>query len=327
MRLPRVGRLLAAATIVTLAATGFVAAPAAPASAGTVVNGPGTQYYFADSWSDLAFTGMTFGKPGDLVYIGDWDADGYDTIVVRRGNAYHFTTYLISGKAMPVVHYGRATDVVLMGDWDGDGMDTPAVRRGNAYYIKNDLTGGAADIVVRYGKATDTVLVGDWNGDGVDTLAIRRGITYHFRDDLASAPASRVLSFGRAADTVFTGDWNGDGVDTLTVRRGNLFYISNDWSGKSARTLAFGKAEHTIITGDWDGDGTQTFGIRYAPDGRPSGLTPYMPLGKPGRDVDCTAFNNPAAAQWEYDRWYPGYGDVHDLDDDGDHVACEDYFA
>ncbi|RWZ64686.1 hypothetical protein ELQ92_08090 [Labedella populi] len=52
-----------------------------------------------------------------------------------------------------------------------------------------------------------------------------------------------------------------------------------------------------------------------------------MPLGKPGPDVDCTAYNNQGAAQYEYDRWYPTYGDIHRLDHDGDHRACEEYFG
>ncbi|WP_052436500.1 phytase [Georgenia sp. SUBG003] len=189
--------------------------PLHPGSGGARVTG----FFLNDSWGPVANHVFRYGRLTDPVLIGDWDGDGADTIMVRRGNVFHVTDELRGGPAERVFAYGRPGESVLVGDWDGDGRDTLAVRRGNVYHLKNTVTGGPADRVVPYGRARDQVLVGDWDGDGDDTLAVRRGNVYHLKNTVAGGPADRVVHYGRPGDEVYVGDWNGDGSDTLGLRR------------------------------------------------------------------------------------------------------------
>jgi hypothetical protein len=199
-------------SVARAAAVALVAALSTAGSAGSAqgkggeVGGSGSDYFL-------------YGSTTDKVYVGDWNNDGVDSLVVRRGNVYHFRNSLSGGPADLSVSYGRTTDTVLVGDWNGDGLDTLAVRRGNIYHFKDDLGSGPADYQQAYGRNSDLVLVGDWDGNGADTLATRRGNVYYIKNDFSGGAADIVLAFGRATDSVLTGDWNGDQADTLGVRR------------------------------------------------------------------------------------------------------------
>ncbi|MCK6210765.1 hypothetical protein KZX45_09450 [Georgenia sp. EYE_87] len=223
-------------------------------------------FFLNDAWTAKANHLFQYGRHTDQVLVGDWDGDGSDTIMVRRGNLYYVNNKLGGGEAERVFAYGRADDVVLVGDWDGDGKDTLAVRRGSAYHVKNDVSSGPADRVVVYGRAGDEVLVGDWDGDGDDTLTVRRGSIYHVKNSIAAGAADRVVPYGRATDAVVVGDWDGDRTDTFTVRRGNVYHVKNTLGGGAADlVLAYGRADDVVRVGDWDGDGEDTLGVRRLP--------------------------------------------------------------
>ena len=244
--------------------SGALTAPAA--AKGGAVEGGGSTYYLNDRWSGEASSVVAYGRPGDELYVGDWNGDGTDTPAVRRGNQYHVKNSLDGGRADVVVPYGRALDEVLAGDWDGDGVDTLAVRRGSEYHVKNSLTGGAADVVLHYGRADDIVLVGDWDGDGRDTLAVRRGNVYHLRDDLRGGPAHRTVGYGRVGDEVLVGDWDGNGTDTPSIRRDSVFHVQDTLSGgRAERATTYGRITDTAMAGDWNGDGADTIGLRRPP--------------------------------------------------------------
>jgi len=234
---------------------------------GGAAGGSGSQFFLNDSFSGTANTIFNYGLAGDAVYVGDWDGNGTDTLMLRRGNTFYLRNTNSGGAADLVFSYGRATDTVLVGDWNGDGTDTLAVRRGNVYYIKNSLAGGVADQTVIYGRATDAVLVGDWDGNGTDTLTVRRGNTYYIKNTLAGGNADSVLAYGKATDTVLVGHWSGGQTgDSLGVRRGNVYYLRYSLtSGVADQTVSYGKATDTVLVGDWDGDGVTTLGLRRAP--------------------------------------------------------------
>lgn len=67
---------------------------------------------------------------------GDWDADGKDTLAVRRGLTYYIKNTLASGIADSSFISGHAEDRTFAGDWNGDGHDALAVRRGSTFYVK-----------------------------------------------------------------------------------------------------------------------------------------------------------------------------------------------
>ncbi len=223
----------------------------------------GTEYHLNNGWDGTADAVLDFGRPGDEVFVGDWDGDGTDTLAVRRGRTIELTNSVTNPQVERTITYGRPGDVLVVGDFDGDGRDTFAVRRGKEYHVKNRIAGGDADTVIRYGRAEDAVLVGDWDGDGRDTFAVRRGKEYHVKNRIAGGDADTVFHYGRADDEVLVGDWDGDGRDTFGVRRGRDYHVRNALSGGDADiVLTYGRVGDHVLVGDWDGDGRDTLGIR-----------------------------------------------------------------
>jgi hypothetical protein len=180
--------------------------------------GGGSQYLLSNSLGSAATTFLVYGDPGDQTYFGDWDGNGTDTPLVRRGNIFYVRNSSSSGPADAVFTYGDVPDQVLVGDWDGNRTATLAVRRGNSYFVKNSVSTGRADAVIAYGNPDDAVLVGDWDGNGTDALGVQRGNTYHVRNSLTTGTADSVSTYGAPGDTGFVGDWDGNGTDTLGVR-------------------------------------------------------------------------------------------------------------
>ncbi|WP_054952665.1 bifunctional metallophosphatase/5'-nucleotidase [Flaviflexus massiliensis] len=224
----------------------------------------GNWFYVSNDWtSTYASIEFGYGRAGDDVLVGDWNADGKDTFAVRRGNEYFVKNDVSGGNADTVFKYGKATDDVLVGDWDGDGKDTLAVRRGDTIHVKNSLEGGNADVSFHYGRTNDTVFVGNWDGKGGDTFAVRRGDTIHVKNSLNGGNADVSFHYGRTNDTVFVGNWDGKGGDTFAVRRGNTFYLNNQLkSGNADQVLGYGRATDTVFVGDWNGDGIDTPAVR-----------------------------------------------------------------
>jgi hypothetical protein len=160
------------------------------------------------------------------------------------------------------------------------------------------------------------VLVGDWDGRGGDTLVVRRGGRYFVKNDLLTGVASSDFYYGDPGDTVLTGRWStAQAGDTLGIRRGNTYFLRNSLtSGPADRVFGYGNPTDTAFTGDWNGDGVDTLGVRRDRAPVPS---------DPGDSKNCSDFTSHAAAQAWFDTYYPAYGDVAHLDDDGDLDACE----
>jgi hypothetical protein len=231
---------------------------------GTAVGGTGDQYFLNDSFSGQANTVFAYGERGDEVFVGDWDGNGTDTLMIRRGGTFYVRNSNSSGAADSVFAYGNPGDTVLVGDWDGNGTDTLAVRRGFTYFVKNSTTTGTADAVFGYGDPGDTVLVGDWDGNRTDTLVVRRGGEYFVKNDLNTGRAERTFLYGDPGDTVLVGRWSREqGGDTLGVRRGGTYFLRNSLtSGPADAVFGYGNPTDVAFTGDWNGDGIDTLGVR-----------------------------------------------------------------
>lgn len=78
-------RLLSGLATAGVAATLVLAgtAPAATAKGGEI-GGEGSRYILANTLTPKVDLDFNYGRPGDQVYVGDWDGDGRDTIGVRR---------------------------------------------------------------------------------------------------------------------------------------------------------------------------------------------------------------------------------------------------
>src|SRR4051794_10972387 len=116
-----VGRV---AVTVAVATAGLCAATGVAGAKGGEVGGFGAQYLLNDSFGATANRVFIYGNPGDLVYFGDWDGNGSDTPMVRRGNIFYVRNDTVGGVADTVFSYGDPGDEVLVGDWDGNGTDS-----------------------------------------------------------------------------------------------------------------------------------------------------------------------------------------------------------
>jgi uncharacterized protein YkwD len=279
----RVRRITAAAAIFALGATLTVGVGAADASAqGLQVGGSGNTYYLNDQFSTIANIEFTFGRDDDEVYFGDWDGDGRDTPMLRRGTTFLYSNANTTGEPSVSFTYGRSSDEVLVGDWDADGRDSIAVRRDAVFHIRNVLSDGSADTVVQYGRTGDTVLVGDWDANGTDTFSVRRGAQYHVRNSMTSGPADVIVQYGREGDLVLVGDWDGDGRDSFAVRRDATYFIANAIRpGEADITVVYGRSNDVAFAGDWNGDRKDTLGVRRV-------FTAPPPPPPPADPVNCT---------------------------------------
>src|SRR5438128_1477394 len=83
-------RNIARVAAIGVAAAVGIGVLAGPAMAkGGAVGGLGGQYFLNDSFTGSANTVFNFGDPGDDVYVGDWNGDGIDTLLVRRNNTFY----------------------------------------------------------------------------------------------------------------------------------------------------------------------------------------------------------------------------------------------
>ncbi|MDY5152515.1 hypothetical protein SAMN05421878_10832 [Actinobaculum suis] len=232
--------------------------PTTPASAPLPSQDP-SGFLYVNTWGKPAadYT-FNYGNPADEVFFGDWDGDGIDTPMVRRGNLF-LGTNARNGIAQFEFAYGVPGDRVIVGDWDGDGKDGLAVVRGNQVLYRNSLTSGVAEGQVNYGHAEDTLLAGDFDGDGRSELAAIRGSRIFVQDQLSDTRGRIEFAYGTPGDTYLVGDFDGDGAAGIAVKRGNTFYLRNALrTGVAEGEYSYGNSGDIAYLGDWDGNGTET---------------------------------------------------------------------
>lgn len=236
---------------VALLVAGVVAAPGPAAAAGAAkpaIFHDGTWYLRNSATSGPANTTFRYGRGGDLPVMGDWNADGNDTVGLARipaGATGSFTWHLrdsnTAGAAtvtpfefgtIRFVAVDRLGSIPIVGDWDGDGDDTVGVAQFGdnlagpiTFHLRNSNTAGPADVVVSYGRTDrDFPIVGDWDGDGDDTVGVTRGPNlWLLRNANSNGAANLSFSFGNSQQGVIElnvpGDWDGNGTDTPGVLR------------------------------------------------------------------------------------------------------------
>lgn len=59
------------------------------------------------------------GLPGDKPLVGDWTANGYDSIGVFRANTFYLRNSNTNGFAEIIYSFGNTSDEPLAGDWNG----------------------------------------------------------------------------------------------------------------------------------------------------------------------------------------------------------------
>jgi hypothetical protein len=111
----------------------------------------------------------TFGAPGDLPIIGDWNGDGVDDIGTYTPATTTFTMLWPDGSVVSKM-FGQPDDTPLVGDWNGDGVDEIGTFRPTDHTFYFDTASGPR--AISYGTIRTLPVVGDWNGDGSDTPGI-----------------------------------------------------------------------------------------------------------------------------------------------------------
>ncbi|HYO59477.1 hypothetical protein [Archangium sp.] len=183
------------------------------------------RWYLRDANSAGAnnIPGFSYGGPGDIPMVGDWDGNGTSTVGVYRAGIWYLRNSNSDGyHTIPSFAYGGGTDIPLVGDWDGNGTDTVGVYKSGVWYLRNSNSAGAHTVPsFTYGGPSDIPVVGDWDGDGIDTVGVVRNGVWYLRNS-NSAGSHTVPSFGYGTpgtDRFLVGDWNGDGTTTIGVAR------------------------------------------------------------------------------------------------------------
>ena len=127
---------------------------------------------------------FSYGKPGDIPIVGDWNGSGVETVGVIRGNEFRLRNANATGQPDTVFTFGEVGDQFVVGDWNGDGVTSPGYVRDGMWYLRNSNSAGPVDIEpFAYGEATDVAIAGDWDGNGSDTPGvIRDGTTWLLRN-------------------------------------------------------------------------------------------------------------------------------------------------
>jgi hypothetical protein len=225
MAIPSAGSASSTAAAAPAASTtqaGFAARPAMFQS--------GT-WYLRNQLSSGSSTSFTFGLPGDIPVMGDWNGDGVKTVGVYRNFSNFGRFYLRNSNSSGAswsFNFGLPGDEPVVGDWNGDGRDEVGLVRARSKFPSqwferaSTSTAPTAYRSFTFGIIGDRPVAGDWNGDGIDTPGLGRDdgtrLRWFLRDANSSGP-SRSLLYGVAFDRPVVGDWNGDGRDGLGVVR------------------------------------------------------------------------------------------------------------
>ncbi len=211
-------------------------------------------------WNLGADESFYFGVPGDIPFLGDWDADGIDTPGLYRPSTGY--AYIINrretGFADKSWFIGNPGDIPIVGDWDGDGYDTFSVYRPSQgkVYINNLAETAFAQVEYYFGNPQDKPFAVDFNGDGTDEIGLHREATglVYMTDAMTGgvfdgevAVTDIEFFWGIADDAVFAGDWNATGTDSPGLLRPTLSRAFLRYEN----TLGFADEDWPTEFGDW----------------------------------------------------------------------------
>jgi hypothetical protein len=235
--------------------------------------------WYMDTNGDTFWNGQppdrttSFGIPGDIPVIGDWDRDSASEIGVFRGGLWYVDydghSYLWDGNDR-VFNFGFSGATPVMGDWNGDTKPEIGVYHAGIWYLDAnanntwDGTGTGKDAMYSFGVAGWTPVVGDWNRDGQVEIGVYTGGTWYadanrnYGWDGTGTGKDAILNFGFAGAVPVTGDWNNDGKLEIGVYNAGTWYLdangNNTWDGTGAGkdvAYTFGAAGFAPVVGEW----------------------------------------------------------------------------
>ena len=87
----------------------------------------------------------TFGRPGDVPFVGDWDGNGSTELGVQPARAARpWALRNATGRAVYVSGLGAAADIPVTGDWDGNGRSDLGCYRSSTHTFYAAVADGHA---------------------------------------------------------------------------------------------------------------------------------------------------------------------------------------
>lgn len=226
--------------------------------------------YASGRWGFLLSSGgaavnSTFGGPGDMPLVGDYDGDGLaDRVVFRPASGTWYIRYA-TPKPDTAVAYGWSTDRPVSGDFDGDGILDRAIFRpstGEWWVLRS--SDGVNSRLGAFGVSTDVPVPGDFDGDTKTDMAVWRPSngTWYVRPSRGGADTA--TPWGYATDKAVVGDYDGDGKADAMIFRSGTWHLVSSATGTRSQVGTYGIAGDLPAAGDYDGDGKVDLAI-YRP--------------------------------------------------------------
>ena len=203
----------------------------------------------------------SFGLPGDLPVVGDWDGSGKLKIGVYRNGQwwvdYNGNFGWDSGDR--VLYFGLPGDQPVLGDWDGSGKLKIGIYRNGQWWVDYNGNFGwdSGDRVFYFGLPGDQPVVGDWDGSGKLKIGVYRNGQWwvDYNGNFGWDSGDRIWDFGLPGDVPIVADWDNTGVMRLGVYRGGWWYVdwnnSHGWDAPDTAIFAYGLSSDTPVIGQW----------------------------------------------------------------------------
>lgn len=230
----------------------------------------------SNTTTDATFKQFEFGVFGDRYVAGDWNADGSDTLGVRRGSEFLLANASPATTVTTRFTFGEATDKPIAGDWNGDKKSTIGVFRPSdgKFYLRNSNTAGEANVTTTKlgtGLNDQVPLACDWNGDGITDLGLFKLRTAEWQIFIrygqeSGAPWVQTVPtfvYGSPNDQPVCGDWDGNKTATVGIYRGDTFYLKNTNNAGPGWPQRFGQIGFLPLVGKWTGTMKTLIGAYY----------------------------------------------------------------
>jgi hypothetical protein len=216
----------------------------------------------------------SFGVPGDIPVVGDWNGNGITKVGVFRPSEGRW--YLdVSGKPQYSAattqewQFGAPGDIPVVGDWNGEGRTRIGVFRPSLgkWFLELSGVGGQYNAATtqewQFGAPGDIPVVGDWNGEGRTRIGVFRPSLGQWFLDISGTGgqynSSTTLEgqFGARGDVPVVGDWTGNGVTKVGVFRPSesKWYLdltgTAQYSAATTLTGSCGISSDIPIIGRW----------------------------------------------------------------------------
>ncbi len=248
----------------TTTATATTQPAARPDTIGIYFNG--TFYLRNTNTSGYADITVTYGNPGNLPVVGDWNGDGMDTIgiYINELGVFLLRDLNTSGDPQYAFVLGNPGDEPIAGRWDSAmlGSGAGVYRPSNGLlFARRILSSGFADYTMVLGNPGDHGIAGDWDGNGYDSIGVFRPADTRFY--LANAMGGTTttpaiifsdydFAFGPASAVPVAGDWTGSGTTHVGYVLNGIFYLKNTFtSGAPDLTFPYGVPGALPVAGKW----------------------------------------------------------------------------